>query len=95
MRGGVTKWILREVAREFLPADLVDRRDKTGMVGHLPMWLQRELREWSQGLVESPQRRKLGLPLEMPEDNDYDRRLHALVSLELWFRTSHDRRAST
>jgi asparagine synthase (glutamine-hydrolysing) len=90
--GGVTKWILREVAREFLPADLVDRRDKMGMVSPLPIWLQRELRGWSQGLVESLRRRTPGIPIEMPEDNEYDRRLHALVSLELWFRTFHDQR---
>jgi hypothetical protein len=41
--GGVTKWIFREVAREFLPADLVDRRDKMGMVSPLPIWLGRAL----------------------------------------------------
>jgi hypothetical protein len=28
----------------------------------------------------------------MPEDNEYDRRRHALVSRELWFRTFHDKR---
>jgi len=90
--GGVTKWILREVAREFLPADLVDRRDKMGMVSPLPIWLRRELHGWSQELVESLQQRQLGIPMEMPEEDDYDRRLHALVSLELWFRMFHDRR---
>jgi Asparagine synthase len=92
--GGLTKWIFREVAREFLPADLVDCRDKMGMVSPLSMWLQRERRGGSQGLIESLQPRKLGLPLQMPEDNAYDRRLHALVSLELWFGTFHDRRAA-
>ena len=92
--GGVTKWILREVAREFLPADLVDRRDKMGMVSPLPLWLQRELRGWSQELVELLRRRQLEIPMETPEDNHYDRRLNALVSLELWFRTFHDRGTS-
>ena len=86
----VTKWILREVAREFLPRDVVDRRDKLGMVSPVAIWLRRELKGWAEELVESLQRRKLGLAIEPPEDNDYDRRLHALVSLELWFRTFHD-----
>lgn len=88
---GVTKWILREVAREFLPPELVDRRDKMGMVSPLALWLRRELREWAEGLVEALGRRKLGIPMEMPENTEYDRRLNALVSLELWFRTFHDR----
>jgi asparagine synthase (glutamine-hydrolysing) len=88
--GGVTKWILRQVAREFLPLDLVERRDKMGMVSPLAIWLRRELRGWTDGLVASLERRKLPLPLETPEDNDYDRRLHALVSLELWLRIFHD-----
>jgi asparagine synthetase B (glutamine-hydrolysing) len=90
--GGLIKWIFREVAREFLPADLVDCRDKMGMVSPLSMWLQRERRGGSQGLIESLQPRKLGLPLQMPEDNAYDRRLHALVSRDLWLRTFHDKR---
>jgi hypothetical protein len=71
-----------------------DHTDLITMNSAPPMWLPRELRGWSQGLVESLQQRQLGIPLEMPEDNDYDRRLHALVSLELWFRTFHDRRAA-
>ncbi len=90
--GGVTKWIFREVAREFLPADLVDRRDKMGMVSPLPIWLGRALPGGSQPLVESLRQRRIGIPLEMPEDNEYDRRRHALVSRELWFRTFHDKR---
>ena len=87
----MTKWILREVAREFLPADLVDRRNKMGMVSPLPIWLGRELRGWSQPLVESceakdrdPPRDARGQRVRPTPD--------ALDSLELWFRTFHDQR---
>ncbi|HKA52510.1 MAG TPA: hypothetical protein VKJ47_02505, partial [Candidatus Binatia bacterium] len=45
---------------------------------------------WVGELVESLWRRQLDLPIEEPEDNEYDRRLHALISLELWFRIFHD-----
>jgi asparagine synthase (glutamine-hydrolysing) len=84
--GGGTKWILREVAREFVPVEIVERKDKMGMVSPIGVWLRRELKSWTDGLLESLRARRLDLPLEPPEDNDYDRRLHALISLELWFR---------
>ncbi|HVQ74697.1 MAG TPA: asparagine synthase (glutamine-hydrolyzing) [Candidatus Binatia bacterium] len=92
--GRVTKWILREVAREFVPAEVADRPDKMGMVSPLAVWLRGDLSGWADGLVESLRHRDLGIPFEAPEANDYDRRLHALVSLELWFRTFHDRVAA-
>jgi asparagine synthase (glutamine-hydrolysing) len=84
--GGVTKWILREAAREFVPAPIVDRLDKMGMVSPIGRWLKQDLRGWVEGLCTSLRGRGLDLPLEAPEDGDYDRRLHALVTLELWFR---------
>lgn len=93
--GGVTKWILREAAREFVPAEIVDRKDKMGMVSPIGVWLRRELRPWTEDLLASLHQRQLPLPLEEPEDNEYDRRLHALISLELWFRIFHDARVDS
>jgi hypothetical protein len=85
--GGLIKWILREVAREFLPADLVDRSDKTGPCG---------CRVSCGGGVKGSSNRfssaSSGSRSRCPEDNDYDRRLHALVSRDLWLRTFHDKR---
>lgn len=89
--GGATKWILREVAREFVPLEIVERKDKMGMVSPIGVWLRRELRSWTESLVASLQARRLDLPTEKPEDNEYDRRLHALISMELWFRRFIDR----
>lgn len=84
--GGVTKWILREVAREFVPLEIVERKDKMGMVSPIGVWLQRDLRAWSESLVTALRARSIDLPIEVPEANEYDRRLHALISLELWYR---------
>ncbi len=89
--GGSTKWILREVAREFVPLEIVERKDKMGMVSPVGRWLQNELCTWSQDLVASLRARHLDLPIETPEENEYDRRLHALISLELWFRRFIDK----
>jgi hypothetical protein len=57
-----------------------------GMVSPIGGWLQRDLRAWSESLVASLRARNLDLPIELPEANEYDRRLHALISLELWYR---------
>lgn len=84
--GGSTKWILSEVAREFVPLEVVERKDKMGMVSPIDVWLRRELKPWTDKLVAALQRREVNLPFEPPEDNDYDRRPHALISLELWHR---------
>jgi len=90
--GGVTKWILREAAREFVPLEIVERKDKMGMVSPIGVWLQRELKTWADSLVAALGRRGLHLPIETPEENEYDRRRHALISLELWFRCFIDAR---
>jgi asparagine synthase (glutamine-hydrolysing) len=89
--GGITKWILREVAKEFVPLSVVNRNDKMGMVSPLGRWLKEELGPWSSELCQSLQRRKLPLAFGEPEEGDYDRRLHAMVGLELWFRTFIDK----
>jgi asparagine synthase (glutamine-hydrolysing) len=92
IRNGQTKWILRQVAAGLVPSEVVERRDKMGLVSPIGRWLARDLEPWVTGLVESLRRRDLGLPLEPPENHDYDRRLHALVSLELWLRIFHEGR---
>ena len=56
------------------------------MVSPIGLWLRRELRDWSAPLLASLQARGLDLPIQAPEENEYDRRLHALLSMELWFR---------
>lgn len=60
------------------------------MVSPIGLWLRRELRPWTGDLVRPLRRRQLDLPFEKPEDNEYDRRLHALILLELWLRTFID-----
>ena len=88
---GVTKWVLREAAREFVPDSIVDRRDKMGMVSPIGVWLNRELQSWSAPLLRALRKRSLPLPLEAPEDNMYDRRVHAQIGLEMWYRRFIDR----
>lgn len=44
VRWGTTKWVLKEVARSYLPNDIVDRR-KVGFRVPLDVWMRNELRD--------------------------------------------------
>lgn len=82
-----TKYLLRKVASRFCPSEVVRRVSKMGMVSPIGIWLQRELAGWASELAGSLRARSLGLPIAGPEEyGAYDRRQHAIVSLELWFR---------
>lgn len=82
-----TKYLLRKVAARFCPSEVVSRVSKMGMVSPIGIWLQRELAGWASDLRESLRARALDLPIGGPEEyGAFDRRLHAIVALELWFR---------
>ncbi|MFO0752769.1 MAG: asparagine synthase (glutamine-hydrolyzing) [Thermodesulfovibrionales bacterium] len=86
-----TKYILRQAARCFCPPEVLYRFNKMGMVSPIGVWLQRELAHWSTDLSMSLRKRKIGLPILGPEEYGiFDRRLHAVISMELWFRRFHD-----
>ncbi len=39
IRGHVTKWIVKEVARRHLPAEVVERADKQGLIAPINIWM--------------------------------------------------------
>lgn len=86
IRDGVTKWILRQAARDIVPQEIVNRPDKMGMVSPIGRWLRHhnDLSNWSSERVRRLQRRANIPPVYPPEDGDYDRRLSAQIMLELW-----------
>lgn len=79
------KIILRRAARDLVPAAIIDRKDKKGLVVPIRQWLGGPLRAWAEDLEGSLRAR--GLPL--PEDTgrgEFDRGLYSRLILELWFR---------
>ncbi|MEP2639955.1 asparagine synthase (glutamine-hydrolyzing) [Roseobacter sp.] len=53
LRGRTGKWILREILRKHVPADIVDR-PKAGFTVPLAGWLRGPLRDWAQDTLFAP-----------------------------------------
>ena len=60
VRGGVTKWILRQVLHKRVPESLIDR-PKMGFSVPIAAWLRGQLLEWSQDLIGSRTLEQVGL----------------------------------
>jgi asparagine synthase (glutamine-hydrolysing) len=94
MDGPRTKTVLKDAARAWLPADVVDR-PKQGFRVPLPAWLRGELAPWAEGLLRESPLRELGLldfgyVLELwrrhrdgRADHSFD--LWCLINLSSWY----------
>jgi asparagine synthase (glutamine-hydrolysing) len=102
IRGRTGKWVLKQVARGWLPDEVIDRR-KMGFGVPIAAWLRNELRELARDTLTDTTARQRGYfdPLAVrrlldEHDSGLDRanRLWALLQLELWFRMFLDGRAT-
>ncbi|WP_033400979.1 asparagine synthase (glutamine-hydrolyzing) [Actinokineospora enzanensis] len=95
VRGGVTKWVVKEVARRHLPDDVVDRA-KSGFKVPLDAWFRNGLRDMANDLLTGPSSfvaqtleptavRRLLSEHESGTRNEQPR-LWTLLSLEVWYR---------
>ncbi|MFB7723474.1 asparagine synthase (glutamine-hydrolyzing) [Nocardia sp. NPDC056100] len=95
VRGGSSKWIVKELARKHLPVDLVDR-PKVGFKVPLDEWFRGHLREMAFDLLDGPSSfvgehfdrtavRGL-LEAHTTGGRDEQPRIWTLLSLEVWHR---------
>ena len=93
LNGTTTKWVAKEIARRNLPESIVDRR-KVGF--HVPMnvWFKNDLYEFTRDLLLSPNSLTLSFAdrktiSRILDDHasgraDQQRRIWAMLSLEIW-----------
>lgn len=95
VRDGVTKWVVREVAKQYLPEEIFSR-PKHGFKVPLDSWFRGDLREWARDLLTGSDsfvgrmmdRRAVNRLLtdhERARRND-GMRIYTLVGLEVWHR---------
>ena len=96
VRGGTTKWVLKEVARRSLPAEVVDRR-KVGFRVPMGDWFRSGLRDsmWERltgtdsFVAQTFNKKAVRALLERHDSGRFneENRLWTLMSLEVWHET--------
>ena len=98
LRGGTTKYILREAMRDVLPSEILTR-GKMGFPVPIGAWLRGPYRKIVDELVQSPRALERGLldPAAIrgivarhQAGEDHSERLWSLVNLEIWHRVVVD-----
>jgi asparagine synthase (glutamine-hydrolysing) len=104
LRGGTTKWVVKEVARKHLPADVVDRR-KVGFKVPLDAWFRAGLRDMAFDLLTGPSS-FTGTTFDPSEIRELldghcsgrrneQSKIWTLLSLEVWHRELVSRRVTS
>ena len=85
LRGGQTKWLLRQVLERYVPAALVER-PKMGFGLPIGSWLRRELAPWAEHLLDERRLRAQGLldPLPIRRAWNLHRSGRRDLGYELW-----------
>jgi asparagine synthase (glutamine-hydrolysing) len=98
LRGGTTKWILREAMKGVLSAEILDR-PKMGFTVPVGNWFRNEFRHIVEEYVLNPRVAERGifdtaflnqLVTEHDRGGNHDERLWSLVNFEIWQRTFLD-----
>lgn len=95
--GGVLKRMLKSTFSDVLPSEIVKRRDKMGFPVPTNIWFQGELRDFVFDTLTSQCARGRGLYNAdglrqcLEAEQSFSRGTWALLSLELWQSTFHDR----
>ena len=95
VRGGVTKWLMRQVLYRHVPRQLTDR-PKAGFGIPIHTWLRHDLRDWAESLLSPEALQRTALFESGPVRTAWDRHLKGLDNLQhpLWcvlmFQAWHD-----
>ena len=94
---GNMKALLKDIFKNELPQEIINRRDKMGFPVPLNDWFNCELREFIIGLVKKLKERNLSyLQLtetfinDLEKSSKFSRKIWILISLELWYENYFD-----
>jgi asparagine synthase (glutamine-hydrolysing) len=59
VRAGQGKWVLREIVKKYVPAELIER-PKMGFGVPISSWLRGSLRDWAENLIDQKRLRDQG-----------------------------------
>ena len=98
--GGRIKHMLIEAVKNFLPEEVVNRKDKKGFPTPINLWLSGELKDFVLDILLSKEAKERGLYNVNEVENmlsklgKFNRDLWGLLNLELWFRIYIDGQAT-
>lgn len=95
LKGTTTKYILKDVAKKWLPDEIVDRK-KVGFDSPIGQWFKDELSDFLDSFLSTENIEKSGLfdpdavnsliSAHMKGERDYSLQLWSLLSVEVWYR---------
>ena len=97
-KNGNTKNIFKKAVYKYLPSQIINRTDKMGFPTPTNLWFKKDLRTFILDIFNSKisQEREYingkKLLQQMENENEFDRRIWGILSLELWHRQFIDKK---
>ncbi|HMA01841.1 MAG: asparagine synthase (glutamine-hydrolyzing) [Gemmatimonas sp.] len=91
-KGGELKYLLKRAARDMVPDQVIDRKDKMGFPVPLHLWMKDRTRDMVTDMLLSSRARERGIfdtrEIEklLTNEGAFGRRVWGALSIEMWFR---------
>lgn len=95
-KGGEMKYPLKKAVGDYLPSNILNRKDKMGFPVPLHLWAKKEARDFIHDILLSQKSRERGIfnitKVEnlISDEKAFGRQLWGVLCLELWFQTFID-----
>ena len=83
VRGGQSKWLLRQLLYKYVPRELIER-PKQGFGVPLDQWLRGPLREWAESLLDAERLRREGYLDPVPIRQKWEEHLSGRRNWQYW-----------
>ena len=100
LRGGQSKWLLKEVLYRYVPKQLIER-PKSGFAIPIGEWLQNDLKEWAEDLLDESNMIKQGIfNASLVQDrwrqhlagvNNWEHFIWNILMFQSWYKNFHEK----